>query len=61
MMIKSGDAETKRPVSNPRLGRIGTVSTLKRIGTYLWIGIINPGPPPLPDIKGKSKVEARNK
>ncbi len=26
-------------------GTAGTLAFLRRIGTYLWIGLVNPGPP----------------
>lgn len=35
---------TELVVRRPR-GHTGTLAYLRRIGTYLWIGLVNPGPP----------------
>lgn len=36
--------ERKLPRRTRRTER--TLAFLRRIGTYLWIGLVNPGPPP---------------
>jgi hypothetical protein len=43
---------TKRP-----RGRMGTIMALKQIGAYIWIGLVNPGPPPLPRTKPLKRGE----
>lgn len=45
-MVANNDARaaTNQEPARGR-GRTGTLAYLRRIGTYLWIGLVNPGPP----------------
>jgi hypothetical protein len=31
-----------------RTGRVRTMTWLRRIGAYMWIGLVDPGPPRVP-------------
>jgi hypothetical protein len=46
MVASNGSEVTKNAESAKRpRGYTGTLAYLRRIRTYLWIGLVNPGPP----------------
>ena len=42
---KRACTETNQEPAGRTRGTTGTLAYLRRIGTYLWIGLVNPGPP----------------
>jgi hypothetical protein len=48
MVVNTGSRGTK-DAAKRRSRTAGTLAYLRRLRTYLWIGLVNPGPPsPLP-------------
>lgn len=50
----AGDRNRRRtpPQADPAMqGSYGRLSLLRRLGTYLWIGLVDPAPPRLPRTK----------
>jgi hypothetical protein len=43
-MVASNGSNVEAPARRSR-GYTSTLAYLRRIGTYLWIGLVNPGPP----------------
>lgn len=44
-MVAKKDSRTAKEPARRTRGTTGTLAYLRRIGTYLWIGLVNPGPP----------------
>ncbi len=43
--VQMKDTDKGSAVQVRTTGRRTTLSSLRRIGAYLWIGLVNPGPP----------------
>jgi hypothetical protein len=44
-MVASKGVSTDKGKGRAPRGSTGTLAYLRRIRTYLWIGLVNPGPP----------------
>lgn len=54
-MVASNGSNVQEPTRRSR-GYTGTLAYLRRIGTYLWIGLVNPGPPTDPPRRTRSRA-----
>lgn len=45
MVVSNGSHTTKRASGRMARRASGTLAYLRRLRTYLWIGLVNPGPP----------------
>lgn len=46
MVVRNGSQNAKRASGRMARRASGALAYLRRLRTYFWIGIVNPGPPP---------------